>query len=99
MVSRDHVGAVLNPGSLQFATGWKAGDNVRAVGGEQRFADAERAIGAGGPGRLAVGRAADPAGQHGGGAAGPLPLRDLGLPSQVALSSAALAVIVRSRGR
>src|SRR3712207_4422991 len=38
------VGAVLNPGSLQFATGWKAGEYVRAAGGEQRFADGSRAF-------------------------------------------------------
>jgi protein involved in polysaccharide export with SLBB domain len=38
------VGAVLNPGSLQFATGWKASQYVRAAGGEQRFADASRAF-------------------------------------------------------
>ncbi len=38
------VGAVLNPGSLQFSTGLKAGDYVRAAGGEQRFADGSRAF-------------------------------------------------------
>ncbi len=38
------IGAVLNPGSLQFATGMKAGDYVRAAGGEQRYADASRAF-------------------------------------------------------
>jgi protein involved in polysaccharide export with SLBB domain len=38
------VGAVLNPGSLQFATGWRAAQYVRAAGGEQRFADASRAF-------------------------------------------------------
>ena len=38
------VGAVLNPGSLQFATGWKASQYVRAAGGEQRFADTSRAF-------------------------------------------------------
>ncbi|WP_245216103.1 polysaccharide biosynthesis/export family protein [Pararoseomonas baculiformis] len=38
------VGAVLNPGSLQFATGWKASQYVRAAGGEQRFADISRAF-------------------------------------------------------
>lgn len=38
------VGAVLNPGSLQFATGWKATQYVRAAGGEQRFADISRAF-------------------------------------------------------
>jgi len=38
------VGAVLNPGSLQFASGWRASQYVRAAGGEQRFADASRAF-------------------------------------------------------
>ncbi len=38
------IGAVLNPGSLQFATGMKAGDYVRAAGGEQRYADGSRAF-------------------------------------------------------
>lgn len=38
------VGAVLNPGSLQFFTGWKAADYVRASGGAQRFADGGRAF-------------------------------------------------------
>ena len=38
------VGAVLNPGSLQFATGRRASDYVRAAGGEQRFADGGRAF-------------------------------------------------------
>ncbi|PHK95056.1 polysaccharide biosynthesis/export protein [Pseudoroseomonas rhizosphaerae] len=38
------VGAVLNPGSLQFSTGWKAAEYVRASGGAQRFADGGRAF-------------------------------------------------------
>ena len=38
------VGAVLNPGSLQFASGWRAVQYVRAAGGEQRFADISRAF-------------------------------------------------------
>ena len=38
------VGAVLNSGSLQFLTGLKAGDYVRAAGGQQRFADGSRAF-------------------------------------------------------
>ncbi len=38
------VGAVLNPGSLQFTTGWKAEEYVRASGGAQRFADGSRAF-------------------------------------------------------
>jgi protein involved in polysaccharide export with SLBB domain len=38
------VGAVLNPGSLQFTTGWRAGEYVQASGGQQRFADGSRAF-------------------------------------------------------
>ncbi|WP_233560011.1 SLBB domain-containing protein [Teichococcus wenyumeiae] len=38
------VGAVLNPGSLQFTTGWRAGEYVQASGGQQRFADGNRAF-------------------------------------------------------
>ena len=38
------VGSVLNPGSLQFTSGWKAADYVRAAGGPQRFADPSRAF-------------------------------------------------------
>ncbi len=38
------VGAVLNPGSLQFATGRRASDYVRAAGGPQRFSDGSRAF-------------------------------------------------------
>jgi protein involved in polysaccharide export with SLBB domain len=38
------VGAVLNPGSLQFQSGWRAADYVRAAGGTQRFADTSRAF-------------------------------------------------------
>ena len=38
------VGSVLNPGSLQFSSGWRAGDYVRAAGGPQRFADRSRAF-------------------------------------------------------
>lgn len=36
------VGSVLNPGSLQFRSGWRATDYVRASGGMQRFADPSR---------------------------------------------------------
>lgn len=36
------VGAVLNPGSLQFNSGWRAEAYVRAAGGTQRFADPSR---------------------------------------------------------
>ncbi|GGG32758.1 hypothetical protein GCM10010964_20780 [Caldovatus sediminis] len=38
------VGAVLNPGSLQFVSGWRAADYLRAAGGAQRFADTSRAF-------------------------------------------------------
>jgi protein involved in polysaccharide export with SLBB domain len=38
------VGSVLNAGSLQFRSGWRASDYVRASGGMQRFADASRAF-------------------------------------------------------
>jgi protein involved in polysaccharide export with SLBB domain len=38
------VGAVLNPGALQFRSGQRAGDYVRAAGGAQRFADTSRAF-------------------------------------------------------
>jgi polysaccharide export outer membrane protein len=38
------VGSVLNAGSLQFRSGWRAADYVRASGGTQRFADPSRAF-------------------------------------------------------
>ncbi|WP_424813319.1 SLBB domain-containing protein [Roseococcus sp. YIM B11640] len=38
------VGSVQNPGSLQFATGWRASQYVTAAGGTQRFADLSRAF-------------------------------------------------------
>ncbi len=38
------VGSVLNAGSLQFRSGWRASDYVRAAGGPQRFADGGRAF-------------------------------------------------------
>ncbi|UPY36175.1 SLBB domain-containing protein [Sediminicoccus sp. KRV36] len=38
------VGAVQNPGSLQFLTGWRANQYVQASGGTQRFADPGRAF-------------------------------------------------------
>ncbi|MBX9701477.1 MAG: capsule biosynthesis GfcC family protein, partial [Acetobacteraceae bacterium] len=102
------VGAVLNPGSLQFASGWRAADYVRAAGGRQRFADGGRAFVV-----LPNGQSV-PAGQGWFGEGGPpLPpgsvvvvpqdpspyetwafVRDLtGVFAQLALSSAALAVI------
>jgi protein involved in polysaccharide export with SLBB domain len=105
------VGAVLNPGSLQFASGWRASEYVRASGGQQRFADGGRAFVV-----LPNGQSA-PAGLGGWQSGGPpIPpgsmvvvpqdpspyetwgfVRDITqVLSQVALSSAALAVIARS---
>lgn len=104
------VGAVLNPGSLQFQSGWRAADYVRAAGGTQRFADPSRAFVV-----LPNGQSA-PAGTSGWQAGGPpvppgslvvVPqdpspfetrglIRDLtAILSQVTVSSAALAVIAR----
>jgi protein involved in polysaccharide export with SLBB domain len=104
------VGAVLNAGSLQFQSGWRAADYVRAAGGTQRFADASRAFVV-----LPNGQSA-PAGTSGWQAGGPpvppgslvvVPqdpspfetrglIRDLtAILSQVTVSSAALAVIAR----
>jgi polysaccharide export outer membrane protein len=104
------VGSVLNPGSLQFQSGWRASDYVRAAGGTQRFADASRAFIV-----LPNGQSA-PAGISGWQAGGPpvppgslvvVPqdpspfetrglIRDLtAVLSQVTISSAALAVIAR----
>jgi protein involved in polysaccharide export with SLBB domain len=106
------VGAVLNPGSLQFQSGWRAADYVRAAGDLQRFADPSRAFVV-----LPNGQSA-PAGLSGWQAGGPpvppgslvvVPqdpspyeqwgfLRDVtSLLSQVSISAAALAVIARSR--
>ncbi|MDO9711665.1 polysaccharide biosynthesis/export family protein [Paracraurococcus lichenis] len=108
------VGAVLNPGSLQFATGWKAGEYVRAAGGEQRFADSGRAFvvlpnGQSAPAGLGAWQAGGPPIPPGSTVVVPQDpspyetwgfLRDVTqVLSQVALSSAALAVIVRSSGR
>jgi len=105
------VGAVLNPGSLQFTSGWRVGEYVRASGGEQRFADGSRTFVV-----LPNGQSA-PAGLGGWMSGGPpIPpgsmvvvpqdpspyetwgfVRDITqVLSQVALSSAALAVIARS---
>jgi protein involved in polysaccharide export with SLBB domain len=107
------VGAVLNPGSLQFQSGWRAGDYLRAAGGPQRFADTSRAFIV-----LPNGQSA-PAGLSGWQAGGPpvppgslvvVPqdpspfetwgfIRDLTqVLSQVTISSAALAVIAREVG-
>ncbi|MGG5812547.1 SLBB domain-containing protein [Falsiroseomonas sp. CW058] len=104
------VGAVLNPGSLQFQPGWRAGDYLNASGGPQRFADASRAF------VVLPNGQSTPAGLsawQGGGAAVPpgsllvVPqdpspfetwgfIRDLTqVLGQVTISSAALAVIAR----
>lgn len=108
------VGAVLNPGSLQFSTGWKAGDYVRGAGGEQRFADGSRAFvvlpnGQSAPAGLGMWQSGGPPIPPGSTVVVPQDpspyetwgfLRDVTqVLSQVALSSAALAVIVRSGGR
>jgi protein involved in polysaccharide export with SLBB domain len=106
------VGAVQNPGSLQFTSGWRSADYVRAAGGAQRFADPSRAF------VVLPNGTAQPAGlgawQQGG---PPVPpgslvvvpqdpspfeswgfLRDITqIASQFALSAAALAVIARNR--
>ena len=104
------VGSVLNPGSLQFQSGWRAADYVRAAGGTQRFADPSRAFVV-----LPNGQSA-PAGLGGWQAGGPpvppgslvvvpqdpSPFETRGLIrdvtavlSQVTVSAAALAVIAR----
>jgi len=106
------VGAVQNPGSLQFSTGWRASQYVEAAGGAQRFADPGRAF------LILPNGQSVPAGlgawQQGG---PPVPpgslvivpndpspferwgfIRDITqLASQVAISAAALAVISRGR--
>ncbi|TCZ66090.1 polysaccharide biosynthesis/export family protein [Roseicella aquatilis] len=107
------VGAVLNPSSLQFASGWRAGEYVRAAGGRQRFADASRAFvvlpnGQSAPAGLGLWQSGGPPVPPGSTVVVPQDpspyetwgfLRDLTqVLSQVALSSAALAVIVRSSG-
>ncbi|MCO6414750.1 SLBB domain-containing protein [Siccirubricoccus sp. KC 17139] len=108
------VGSVLNPGSLQFATGWRAADYVRAAGGEQRFADGSRAFvvlpnGQSTPAGLGAWQSGGPPIPPGSVVVvpqDPSPYESWGLIrdvtqvlSQIALSSAALAVIVRSSGR
>jgi len=104
------VGAVQNPGSLQFTTGWRASQYATAAGGFVRFADPSRAF------IILPNGAAVPAGlgawQQGG---PPVPpgslvivpsdpapfqnyvfLRDITqVVSQLAISAAALAVISR----
>ncbi len=106
------VGAVLNPGSLQFATGWRAADYIRAAGGRQRFADGGRAFVvlpngqsvAAGQGWFGEGGPPVPPGSVVVVPQDPSPyeswafLRDLtAVAGQLALSSAALAVINGAR--
>jgi protein involved in polysaccharide export with SLBB domain len=106
------VGAVQNPGSLQFTSGWRAAQYVAAAGGAQRFADPSRAFivlpnGQSVPAGLGAWQQGGP----------PVPpgslvivpndpspfenwgfLRDITqVASQVAISAAALAVIARGR--
>ena len=108
------VGSVLNPGSLQFASGWRAGDYVRAAGGQQRFADGSRAFvvlpnGQSSPAGLGAWQMGGPPIPPGSTVVvpqDPSPYESWGMLrdvtqvlSQVALSSAALAVIVRTGAR
>ncbi len=107
------VGSVLNPGSLQFATGWRASRYVQASGGPQRFADGSRAFvvlpnGTSTP-ALGAWQAGGPPVQPGSVIVVPQDpspyenwgiLRDLTTVfGQVAISAAALAVITRNGGR
>ncbi|RVT96680.1 polysaccharide biosynthesis/export protein [Rhodovarius crocodyli] len=104
------VGSVLNPGSLQFTTGWRAERYVRAAGGPQRFADASRAFivlpnGTSVPAGLGAWQAGGPPVPPGSVLVVPQDpspyenwgiLRDLtSVFGQVAISAAALAVISR----
>ncbi len=108
------VGSVLNPGSLQFATGWRAHDYVRAAGGQQRFADGSRAFivlpnGQSSPAGLGAWQMGGPPIPPGSTVVvpqDPSPYESWGMLrdvtqvlSQIALSSAALAVIVRTGAR
>lgn len=107
------VGSVLNPGSLQFATGWRASQYVRASGGPQRFADGSRAFvvlpnGTSTPAGLGAWQAGGPPVPPGSLIVVPQDpspyenwgiLRDLtAVFGQIAISAAALAVISRNRG-
>ncbi len=108
------VGSVLNPGSLQFATGWRAAQYVRASGGPQRFADGGRAFvvlpnGTSTPAGLGAWQAGGPPVPPGSVIVVPQDpspyenwgiLRDLtAVFGQVAISAAALAVIARNGTR
>ncbi len=107
------VGAVQNPGSLQFQSGWRATDYLRAAGGPQRFADTARAF------VVLPNGQSQPAGLSGWQTSGPpIPpgslvvvpqdpspfetwgfVRDLTqVLGQITISSAALAVIARETG-
>jgi protein involved in polysaccharide export with SLBB domain len=104
------VGAVLNAGSLQFQSGWRAADYVRAAGGSGRFADTSRAFvvlpnGQSAPAGLSAWQAGGPPVPPGSLVVVPQDpspfetrglIRDLtAILSQVTISSAALAVIAR----
>ncbi len=108
------VGTVLNPGALQFETGQRASDYVRAAGGLGRFADAGRAFvvlpnGMARPARISGWNLSNdpvPPGSLVVVPQDPAPyetwgmIRDLtGVLSQVAISAAALAVISRESRR
>jgi len=108
------VGSVLNPGSLQFSTGWRANQYVRASGGPQRFADGGRAFvvlpnGTSTPAGLGAWQAGGPPVPPGSVIVVPQDpspyenwgiLRDLtAVFGQVAISAAALAVITRNSSR
>jgi polysaccharide biosynthesis/export protein len=108
------VGSVLNPGSLQFTTGWRAHQYVRAAGGPQRFADGSRAFivlpnGTSTPAGLGAWQAGGPPVPPGSVIVVPQDpspyenwgiLRDLtAVFGQVAISAAALAVIAREGRR
>ncbi|MBY0339134.1 MAG: SLBB domain-containing protein, partial [Acetobacteraceae bacterium] len=107
------VGAVQNPGSLQFTTGWRASEYVRAAGGSQRFADPSRAFlvlpnGTSVPAGLGAWQQGGPPVPPGSLVVVPQDpspfeswgfLRDVTqIASQFALSAAALSVIVRNGG-
>jgi polysaccharide biosynthesis/export protein len=108
------VGAVLNPGSLQFTTGWRASDYVQAAGGTQRFADPVRAFvvlpnGQSAPAGLSAWQAGGPPVPPGSLVVMPQDpspyegwgfLRDVTqVLSQVTLSAAALSVVAREGSR
>jgi protein involved in polysaccharide export with SLBB domain len=108
------VGAVLNPGSLQFTTGWRASDYVEGAGGTQRFADPPRAFvvlpnGQSAPAGLSAWQMGGPPVPPGSLVVVPQDpspyegwgfLRDVThVLSQITLSAAALAVVAREGSR